>query len=750
MHDDHHAVPVKPRPPSPKEHPESLTFDVQGMTCNSCAVRVQRILSRVPGVENAAVNFANGEAVIKLADPVPPSMLIDAAKKIGYGLTPQTEHSLHAGHDHMSVIPRAGLRLAVSAVLTFPLLLLHFIPGLIQSLGAHGHERAAWLGLILAAPVEFWGGWPFLKSAALRARRLQTNMDTLIAVGTLAAFGFSLYSLLSGDVHAVYFETAGTIITLLLLGKYLEARAVSRTSGAIRRLLEMGAKTATVLRNGVEIDVSVDQVVPGDMLVVRPGDKIPVDAVVREGESAVDESMLTGEPVPVDKSKGDDVFGATVNQQGRIVVEATRVGAESALAQIVALVRQAQGSKAPVERLADRVAGIFVPIVIAVALLTGVAWFVSTGDVGEAVIPAIAVLIIACPCAMGLATPTAIMAGTGRGAELGVLIRGGEVLERSGKLNTVVLDKTGTLTEGKMTVSDVVPDTGNDGAVDEATLLAMAGSLESGSEHPIGRAITREAGERGLQLSTVKSFRAASGAGAIGSVDGTEVVAGKKTLLFEEGMMGCADLDEVVTKLETEGKTVVFVGWDRRTRGAIALSDRPRKGAAEAVQGLKHAGVDVVLLTGDNTRTAEKVAQELDIDTVFAGVLPGGKAEVIQRLQSSGRVVAMVGDGINDAPALTQADLGIAIGGGTDVAIEASDITLVGGDPRKIPEAIGLARQTLRVIYQNLFWAFAYNVAAIPLAAFGKLSPSVAAGAMAFSSVSVVTNSLRLRRFRKR
>ncbi len=747
MHDDHHAVSVETVPKAPEEHSSKLTFDVQGMTCASCAIRVQRILSRVPGVEDAAVNFANGEAVVKLAKPVPETTLIEAAKKIGYGLTPQTEHSIHAGHDHLSVIPRAGLRLAVSAALTFPLLLLHFIPGLIGRLGAHGHERAAWLGLILAAPVEFWGGWPFLKSAGLKARRFQTNMDTLIAVGTLAAFGFSLYSLLSGDVHAVYFETAATIITLLLVGKFLEARAVNRTSGAIRRLLEMGAKTATVLRDGVETQVSVDQVVPGDILVVRPGDKIPVDAVVREGTSAIDESMLTGEPVPVDKSPGDEVFGATVNQQGRLIVEATRVGAESALAQIVAMVKEAQGSKAPVERLADRVAGIFVPIVIVVALITAVAWFVSTGDIGVAVIPAIAVLIIACPCAMGLATPTAIMAGTGRGAELGVLIRGGAVLERSGKLKTVVLDKTGTLTEGKMTVSDVVPDTGNDGSVDEATLLAMAGSLESGSEHPIGRAIARAAQERGIELSNVQDFRAASGAGATGTVDGMDVAVGRKTLLFEQGMMACADLDEVSARLETEGKTVVFVGWNGRTRGAIALSDKPREGAAEAVQGLKQAGVDVVLLTGDNTRTAEKVAQELGIDTVFAGVLPGGKAQVIERLQSSGRVVAMVGDGINDAPALTQADLGIAIGGGTDVAIEASDITLVGGDPRKIPEAIGLARQTLRVIYQNLFWAFAYNVAAIPLAAFGKLSPSVAAGAMAFSSVSVVTNSLRLRHF---
>lgn len=702
-------------------------------------MRVEKILNRQPGVASAVVNFAAQEALVTLEGPVPPESLIKAVEKIGYGLEPHREG--HTAADAGAL----RRRLIISGALTAPLVVMHFIPAIAVRLG---HGTSTWLALVLATPVQFWAGWPFLKSAFAKARHLQSNMDTLIAIGTLAAYGYSAVRTIQGaHFHEVYFETAAVIITLILLGKFFEARALDRTSSAIRRLLELGAKEAAVLRDGVEIRVPVEQVIPGDLAVVRPGERIPVDGVVREGTSAVDQSMLTGEPVPVDKEPGDEVFGATINKQGRLVVEATKVGAESALAQIVRLVNEAQGSKAPVQRLADRVAGIFVPVVIAVAMLTFAGWMIASGSGETSLVAAIAVLIIACPCAMGLATPTAIMAGTGRGAEMGVLIRGGEVLERSGKLDVVVLDKTGTVTEGKMTVAEVIPDTWNAGSTDETTVLERAAAVEAGSEHPIGQAIVRAAAERGIGIRNMDRFESSSGFGVRGTVGGVEVLAGKQRFLGDNGLISCSELDEEAGRLASEGRTVVAVGWERRVRGLIALSDRPRAEAKAAVGELKGAGIEVVLLTGDNETTANHVAEEVGIDRVVAGVLPAGKVEEIKRLQREGKVVAMVGDGVNDAPALAQADLGIAIGTGTDVAIEASDITLVGGDPAGIPRAIRLARRTLRTIYQNLFWAFFYNVAAIPLAAFGKLSPAVAAAAMAFSSVTVVSNALRLRRF---
>ncbi len=726
--------------PSPHETvaTEPVVFDVEGMTCASCAARVERVLSRQPGVAAATVNFAAREAVVSLAEPLAPQALVGAVARIGYRLHPQAEGV--GGEAGAASIARRAL---VSGVLSAPLVLLHFVPGLAEGLGM---PAAAWAGLVLATPVQFWAGWPFLASAVAKARHRQTNMDTLVAIGTLAAYGYSTWAVLGGQHHSVYFETAAVIITLVLLGRYFEARAISRTTSAIRKLAELGAREATVLRDGSEIRVGLDQVKPGDLVVVRPGEKIPVDGMVREGASSVDESMLTGESLPVDKSTGDEVFGATMNQQGRLVLEATKVGADSALAQIVALLKQAQGSKAPVQRLADRVAGIFVPAVLALAGVTFGAWLLVTGSPAAALPAAIAVLIIACPCAMGLATPTAIMAGTGRGAELGVLIRGGEVLERSGKVQVVVLDKTGTMTEGKMAVTEVVADTWNAVPTDPDTVLSRAAAVEAGSEHPIGRAIVGAAAAQGLRLPALELFEAASGFGVQGVVDGREVVVGKPQLLTQHRLMGCSELAERADRLEAQGKTVVMVGWDGRMRGLIALSDRAKPGAAEAVAELKAQGVDLVLLTGDNQRAAARVAEELGISRVIAGVLPSGKVKEIQRLQAEGKTVAMVGDGINDAPALAQADLGIAFGTGTDVAVEASDITIIGGDPRAIPRAIGLARRTLRVIYQNLFWAFSYNVAAIPLAAAGKLSPAVAAGAMALSSVSVVANALRLRR----
>lgn len=725
---------------------ETFTFDVEGMTCASCAARVEKILGRQSGVEKASVNFANHEAVVALSEPVAVEQLVSAVEKIGYGLHPHLEEHArettgHEGGDAGSM----WRRFVVSAVLTTPLVLLHFIPPLINLIG--GHAVAAWASLVIATPVQFWGGWPFLKSAWLKARHFQSNMDTLVAIGSLAAYGFSAWATFVGRHHSVYFETAAVIITLILLGKYFEARALTRTSSAVRKLIEQGAKEATLLRDGEEVRVPVAQVVPGDVFVVRPGEKVPVDGVIRNGASSVDESMLTGESTPVEKAPGDDVFGSTINSDGRLIVEATRVGSESALAQIVKLVKEAQGSKAPIQRLADRVAEIFVPFVITIAAGTFLGWLVTGHSLEASLIPAIAVLIIACPCAMGLATPTAIMAGTGRGAEIGVLIRGGEVLERSGRLQAVVLDKTGTVTRGKMTVTDVVPDTWNDQPTNETTLLRRAASIESASEHPIGRAITEHARDRRLDLSHADGFRASSGFGVTGEVEGLRVAAGKPSFLGESGFMSCTELDEKAAALASEGKTVVAVGWDRRIRGVIALADQPRAGAADAVRQLRSSGVEVILLTGDNRETAEAIAGQIGIDQVMAEVLPQDKVDQIRKLQTQGKVVAMVGDGINDAPALAQADLGIAIGTGTDVAIEASDITVVGDDPRSIPKAISLSRRTLRVIRQNLFWAFFYNVAAIPLAAVGLLSPAIAAGAMAFSSVTVVSNALRLRKF---
>lgn len=711
-----------------------ITFEVDGMTCASCAVRVEKILSRQPGVRSASVNLAVHEAVVELDEPVSQESLIEAVHKIGYGLRPEDEADSghdHPGHDNAREM---GFKFLISAVLTAPLVLLHFIPGLIDAIG--GHSVAAWTGLILSTPVVFWGGWSFHLSTVKKARHLQMNMDTLVTLGSFAAYLFSVWATFSGQHHSVYFETAAVIITLILLGKFFEARAVGRTSQAVRKLLERGAKEATILKDGAEQSIPIDQVRQGDFMVVRPGEKIPTDGVIREGEGAIDESMFTGEPLPVDKRPGDEVFGATVNQHGRLVIEATKVGAETALHQIAEMVKTAQGSKAPIQRLADRVAGIFVPFVIVIAAITFGAWYSLTGDGGSALIPTVAVLIIACPCAMGLATPTAIMAGTGRGAELGVLIRGGDTLERSGKLDVVVLDKTGTITEGRMTVSDA-PE----------SVLAFAAAVEAGSEHPIGRAVVEAAKSRGIEIPEVQSFKASSGFGVTGVVAGQSVAVGKAGFVTDQGFTMSPLLSEEMRTLTAQAKTVVAVGWDGEVRGLIGLVDRLRAGAKEAVQSLKNESVEVSLLTGDNRATAEAVAKEVGISSVLAEVLPHEKAKEIERLQGQGRMVAMVGDGINDAPSLAQSDLGISVGTGTDVAIEASDITIVGDDPRSISKAVRLSRRTLSVIKQNLFWAFFYNVVAIPLAALGKLSPSIAAFAMAFSSVSVVTNALRLRKF---
>jgi cation-transporting ATPase V len=717
-----------------------MELAVSGMTCGSCAARVQKVLGRQEGVEEAAVNFATGRATV-VFDPtlVPVDDLVEAVGKIGYGLSPAQASPEGETADGELALQAVWLRRVLVA---WPL----GIAVLVLSMVFMHEPWARWSALALTVPVQFWAGWPFLHQAALRARAGQANMDTLITIGTLSAFTFSTYQVLLGGSHSDhYFDTSALIIAFLLLGRYFEARAKGRASRAIRTLLELGAKEARVVVDGEERMVPIDQVRLGDVLRVRPGEKIPVDAEVIDGRSAVDESMLTGESVPVDKKPGDRVAGATINAQGALTLRATAVGADTALAQIVRLVEEAQGTKAPVQRLADRISGIFVPFVLALAAATFAGWSLLAGDPGDGLVAAVAVLIIACPCALGLATPTAIMVGTGRGASMGVLIKGGEVLERSKRIDTVVFDKTGTLTRGEMALTDVVAAEGED----EEVVLRRAGAVEAASEHPVGRAVVAGARERLGSVAEAVEFEAVAGHGVRADVDATVVHVGRRKLMNEAGLMGCTALDEVARRLEGEGKTAIFVGWDGRVRGVLAVADTLKDDAPAAVAELKAMGIQVVMITGDNQRTAASIATDVGIDRVLAEVLPADKVEEVRRLQAEGRVVAMVGDGINDAPALVQADLGIAIGTGTDVAIESSDITLLSGDLHGVATAIRLSRRTFRTILQNLGWAFAYNLAALPLAVVGALNPVIAGAAMAFSSVSVVSNSLRLYRFRK-
>jgi Cu+-exporting ATPase len=705
---------------------------LEGMTCASCATRIERKLNKLDGVE-ATVNYATEQAAVSY-DPALTEVedLIRAVEEAGYRAS-RTARAL--GEEERA---RAlQLRLTVAAVLSAPLALLGMVPPLQFS----GWE---WLAFALATPVVLWAGFTFHRAAVLNARHGAATMDTLISIGTLAAWGWSAVVLV-GDVEAhTYFEVAGVITTLILLGRFLEARARRSSSAAIRALIELGAKEARVLRDGKEILIPVEELRTGDLFVVRPGEKIATDGVVEEGLSAVDQSMLTGEPVPVEMGPGENVAGATINTSGRLIVRATKVGAETALAQIARMVEEAQAGKAPIQRLVDRVSAVFVPIVIGIALATLGGWLLLTGDGAAAFTAAVAVLIIACPCALGLATPTALMVGTGRGAQLGILIKGPEVLERTRRITTIVLDKTGTVTEGRMVVADVIPATG----VERKELLRLAGGAEDASEHPIARAIADRARQELGVLPAVEGFRNQAGLGVEAVVDGRATLVGRPAFLADWGIELLAELVEAQAEAEAQGRTVVAVGWDGAARGLVAVADRLKPTSAEAVAGLKELGLTPVLLTGDNERTAQAVAAEVGIERVLANVLPGDKVEEVCRLQESGEVVAMVGDGVNDAPALAQSDLGLAIGTGTDVAIEASDLTLVSGDLRAAADAILLARRTLRTIKANLFWAFAYNVAAIPLAVVGLLNPIVAAAAMAFSSVFVVTNSLRLRRFR--
>jgi copper-transporting P-type ATPase V len=715
-----------------------LDFEVEGMTCGSCAVRIQRVLGRQPGVASAEVNFATGKARVAPDGAVDVEDLQTAVERIGYRIQPVGTGEQPDAEVRAEAMWRR--RLFVGVPLAVALVALAMAPGGVMET-PWGRLAAA----VLATPVQFWVGWPILREGARRARWRSANMATLVAIGTLAAYGFSVAQLLTGGMD-LYFEAAAVIITFVVLGRYLEARAKGRAGQAIRALLELGAKEARVLRGDQEVMVPVEQVEVGDLLRVRPGEKVPTDGEVVAGASAVDESMLTGESVPVEKAPGDPVTGATVNTSGVLTARATRVGAETALAQIVRLVEDAQASKGNIQRLADRVAGVFVPVVVAVALASFAGWTLLAGDPQAGLVAAVAVLIIACPCALGLATPMAIMVGTGRGAELGVLIKSVEVLERTRRITTVVFDKTGTLTRGAMTLTDTVAAAGQD----EGDLVARAGAVEADSEHPIGRAIATAARQRVGTLPEVTGFQVLAGRGARADLDGSTVWVGRRKLMADAGLLTPAALEDAAERLEAEGKTTVLAGWDGEVRGVLAVADTLKDGAAELVARLHAMGLEVAMLTGDNARTAQAIADRVRIDRILADVLPDDKVGEMARLQHEGRVVAMVGDGVNDAPALVQADLGIAIGTGTDVAIEASDLTLLRGDLAGVATAIQLARRTYRTIVQNLGWAFGYNVAAIPLAAFGLLSPIVAGAAMALSSVSVVGNSLRLRRFGRR
>jgi Cu+-exporting ATPase len=732
---------------------------IGGMTCASCAMRIEKKLNKLDGV-TATVNYATEKAKVTYDDGVAPDDLVATVEKAGYTARlpepPRPESEPSGESQDQDPVRALRQRLLVSAVLTVPVIAMAMIPAL-------QFTYWQWLSLTLAAPVVVWGAWPFHRAAWTNLRHGTSTMDTLISMGTLAALGWSVYALffgtagIPGMTHPfeltvtrtdgsgnIYLEAAAGITTFILAGRYFEARSKRRAGAALRALLELGAKEVSVLRGGREERIPVDRLAVGDLFVVRPGEKIATDGVITEGSSAVDASMLTGESVPVEVRPGDAVVGSTVNAGGRLVVRATRIGADTQLAQMAKLVEEAQNGKAEVQRLADRVSGIFVPIVIALAVATLGFWVGAGGGVGAAFTAAVAVLIIACPCALGLATPTALMVGTGRGAQLGILIKGPEVLESTRTVDTVVLDKTGTVTTGRMTLLDVVPAPGED----PEQVMRLAGALESASEHPIAQAIATGATERLGDLPAVEHFTNLEGLGVQGVVDGHAVLVGRSRLLAEWSQPLPAELEEVKAAAEAEGRTAVAVAWDGAARGVLVVADAIKETSAEAIRQLRRLGLTPVLLTGDNVTVARSVAAQVGIDEVIAEVLPQDKVDVVKRLQGEGKVVAMVGDGVNDAAALAQADLGLAMGTGTDVAIEASDLTLVRGDLRAAADAIRLSRRTLATIKGNLFWAFAYNVAALPLAAAGLLNPMLAGAAMAFSSVFVVSNSLRLRRFR--
>ncbi|MEU9720878.1 heavy metal translocating P-type ATPase [Streptomyces sp. NPDC047976] len=757
-----HDGPITEAPASEVE------LTIGGMTCASCAARIEKKLNRMDGV-SATVNYATEKARVSYGGAVQVADLIATVVRTGYTAEepPPPRPEPEAEPEDTAAVRDPELaalrqRLLVSAALALPVVLLSMVPAL-------QFDNWQWLCLTLASPVVVWGALPFHRAAWTNLRHGAATMDTLVSVGTLAAYAWSLWALFFGHAgnpgmrhgfdltagrtagsSALYLEVAAGVVTFILLGRYLEARSKRKAGAALRALMELGAKDVAVLRDGREVRIPVGALAVGDRFAVRPGEKIATDGTVVEGSSAVDASMLTGESVPVDVTAGDTVTGATVNTSGRLLVEATRIGADTQLARMARMVEEAQNGKAEVQRLADRISAVFVPVVLLLALGTWVVWLLLTDDPTAAFTAAVAVLIIACPCALGLATPTALMVGTGRGAQLGILIKGPEVLESTRRVDTVVLDKTGTVTTGRMTLTGVHAAEG----VDEKELLRLAGALEHASEHPVARAIAAGAAEAAGELPAPASFEAPSsfenlaGLGVRGTVEGREVLVGRERLLTDHGITLPAPLAAARAAAEAAGATVVLVAWDGAARGLLTVADAVKGTSAEAVARLRALGLTPVLLTGDNGAVAATVAREVGIDEVIAEVLPQDKVDVVRRLQAEGRTVAMVGDGVNDAAALAQADLGLAMGTGTDAAIEAGDLTLVRGDLRVAADAIRLSRRTLATIKGNLFWAFGYNVAALPLAAAGLLNPMIAGAAMAFSSVFVVTNSLRLRSFR--
>jgi Cu+-exporting ATPase len=745
-----------------------ITIPVKGMTCASCVQKVQKVLSSLNGVLSAGVNFATEKATVEYI-PSQAGMrdFKKAVRDIGYDIVEADKGEDIVEKERIErekELSRLKFRLIVGAVLTIPIFVLMLWEKIGLSLVIEIPEQTNFLlQFLIQSPVQFWVGWQFYTGAIAAARHRTTNMNTLIAVGTSAAYIYSVTATffpfvfeIKGYSAHVYYDTAATIIVLILLGRFFEARAKGKTSEAIKKLMGLQAKTARIVRAGTEKDIPIEEVEIGDIVVVRPGEKIPVDGVVKDGHSSVDESMISGESIPVEKKAGDVVVGATINKTGSFKFEAARIGRDTMLSQIINMVQEAQGSKPPIARLADKIASIFVPAVIGIATLTFIIWyfFGPAPSFTYAMLNFIAVLIIACPCALGLATPTSIIVGTGKGAENGILIRGAEALETAHKINAIVFDKTGTLTKGKPEVTDIIAVNGQRSAVSEKEILQLAASAEKGSEHPLGEAVVNKAKEAGVSLYNPEDFQAVPGHGIRAKIDNKEVCLGNANFM-DENNIKTDELSSKAEQLSGEGKTPMFVASDGNVIGIIAVADTLKGNSVDAVNALHKLGIEVVMITGDNKRTAEAIARRAGIDRVLAEVLPEEKANNIKKLQEEGKTVAMVGDGINDAPALAQADVGIAIGTGTDVAMEASDITLIGGDLRGVVVSVALSRATVRNIKQNLFWAFAYNIILIPVAAgalypfFGiLLNPMLAAAAMGMSSVTVVTNALRLKRFR--
>ncbi|WP_425413720.1 heavy metal translocating P-type ATPase [Salinicoccus carnicancri] len=720
---------------------DEVEFDITGMTCAACSTRIEKVLNKTEGVSNASVNLTTENAIIEYnSNVVSEKALIGRINDLGYGAG-QKQGTEEKGSKKEQELTRMKWKVVISALLSLPLLvtMLDHLFGI----GLPAIFMNPWFQLAFATPVQFILGWQFYVGAYKNLKNFTANMDVLVAMGTSAAFIFSLYEtykwMAGATMHPhLYFETSAIIITLILFGKYLETRAKTKTTGAIKELLNLQAKEARVIRDGVEQMIPAEDVIEGDRLIVKPGEKFPVDAMVVKGRTSVDESMITGESIPVEKAADDNVIGATTNQNGTVEILATKVGKETALQSIIKVVEEAQGKKAPIQRMADLISGYFVPIVIGIAVVTFLVWYflVSPGNMEAALVASISVLVIACPCALGLATPTSIMVGTGKGAENGILFKGGEHLEKTHSLNAIIMDKTGTITKGRPEVTDF---TGDD---DTLRLLASA---EKGSEHPLAEAIVSYATEHDIELADVDDFNAIPGRGIEAVIDGRRILVGTRKLMAENNM-DTGDLEDSMSQFEHDGKTAMIISVDGRVKGIVAVQDTVKETAKEAIKSLHDQGLEIIMLTGDNGSTASAIARQVNIDTVIAEVLPEEKAAQVRKVQDEGKVVAMVGDGVNDAPALATADIGIAIGTGTEVAIEAADITILGGELTLIPRAINLSHRTIRNIKQNLFWAFAYNTAGIPIAALGFLAPWVAGAAMAFSSVSVVTNSLRLKR----